>query len=130
MSDGSRSSATPIEPGGGRAILLVAAGLLIATALFPWGVVGLVMEIAAVVLGVRTLRRGRAHGRRAPGALAAVIAGSVAALLLVVSLGFVAIFYDEYSAYQTCLTRAITQTAKTECLTTFETDVRERLGLR
>lgn len=119
----------PIEPGGARAFLLVVAGLLVAGALLPWGVLGLVLEIAAVFLGVRTLRRARASGRPAPGALAAVIGGTAATLLLVGLLGFVAVFYDEYSDYQRCFGRALTESAKDECRATFEDAIRARLGL-
>lgn len=119
----------PIEPGGGRALLLVGAGLVVAGMLFPWGVVGLALEIGAIVLGVRTMRRAAASGRPAPGALAAVVAGSVASVLLVGLLGFLTLVYKEYQAYTTCFGRAITESAKADCRTTFEFQVRSRFGL-
>src|SRR4028119_678531 len=90
----------PTEPGGVRACLLVVVGLLMASALLPWGLLGLALELAAVVLAVRILRRARASGRRAPGALAALIGGSIGSLLLITLLGLVAVFYEEYSDYQ------------------------------
>src|SRR5215210_1627877 len=68
------------EPGGGRALLLALTGIVLSWSLLPWGPLGLALEIAAVYLGVRTLRRGRASGRPAPGALAAVVAGGMAVL--------------------------------------------------
>ena len=118
------------EPGGGRALLLVGAGLILAGTLFPWGALGLVLEIAAVVLGVRTMRRAARNRRPAPGALAAVIAGSVASVVLVALLGFLTLVYDEYASYTTCFSRAITESAKSECRSTFQNEVRERFGLR
>jgi len=96
--------------------------------LLPWGPLGLALEIAAVYLGVRTLRRGRASGRPAPGALAAVVAGGMAVLFFVVALTFVGFFYDEYSDYERCVGRAITDSASQDCQTEFERAVRERLG--
>jgi hypothetical protein len=117
------------EPGGGRALLLGAAGLLMAPTLLPWGVLGLALEVAAVVLGVRTLRRALANGRVAPGARAAVVLGGVAAFLLVVLLGFLVAFYQEYEDYRACYDRAITISAQTRCRVTFEDALRERLGL-
>ena len=131
MSDGVRTpgdSAPPTEPGGAQALLLVCAGLLLAGGWFVW--VGLALEIAAVLLGLRTMRRAARSGRRAPGAKAAVVTGSVAALLLVAVLGFLALVYDEYRAYTTCLDRAITESARAECRETFDGAVRSRFGVR
>ncbi len=115
------------EPGGARALVLVFAGLAAASMLLPFGVVGLAFEIAAIVVGVRALRRARAAGRRAPGALAAVVAGSAATLVLLGMLAFVALFYEEYRAYETCLGRALTEAAKGECRDTFEREIGPRL---
>ena len=131
MSDGLRRSGAgeAREPGGGRALLLVAAGVVLAGSLFPWGVLGLGLEIAAVVLGLRTMRRARRNRRQAPGALAAVVAGSVATVLMVVLLGFLALVYEEYEAYTACFGRAITESAKAECRSTFEEDLRSRFGV-
>jgi hypothetical protein len=108
----------------------VGAGLILAGTLFPWGALGLVLEIAAVVLGIRTMRRAARNRRPAPGALAAVIAGSVASVVLVALLGFLTLVYDEYESYTTCFGRAITESAKSECRSTFQNEVRERFGLR
>lgn len=119
-----------MERGGLRAALLVIAGFLLAGRLLPWGVLGLALELAAVVLAWRTLRRARASGGRAPGALAALIAGSVGTVVLLVLLGFVAFFHEEYREYERCFGRAITESAKAQCRSTFEDQLRDQLGLR
>jgi hypothetical protein len=120
----------PTERGGGRALLLAAAGILLSPVLLPWGVLGLAVEVAAVVLAVRTLRRAHARGAAAPFALTAAIGGAVAALLFVLALTFVAVFHAEYSDYQSCARRAITGSAAEDCRTEFEHAVRVRVGLR
>jgi len=117
------------EPGGGRAVLLAVTGILLSSELLPWGLLGLGLEIAAIVIGVRTRRRARVSGRVAPGALAAVITGSIAVAFFVLALTFVGIFYEEYDTYRDCLSRAITGTANDACRAAFERTVRERLGL-
>ena len=45
------------------------------------------------------------------------------------SLAFVGYFYEEYDAYQTCVGRAITDSASDACRAEFERSVRERVGL-
>jgi hypothetical protein len=117
------------EPGGGRALLLAIAGIVLSSALLPWGVLGLALEVAAIVIAARTLRRAKAAGRAAPGAHAAVVAASIALAFFVVALAFVGFFYDEWHTYRTCLDRAITSTASDACREQFDRSVRERLGL-
>ena len=118
-----------VEPGGGRALLLAAAGILLSSALLPWGVLGLALEVAAIVIGVRTLRRAKVADRPAPGAFAAVVAAGVAVTFFVLALAFVGYFYEEYDAYRTCVGRAITDSAGDACRVEFERSVRERIGL-
>ena len=117
------------EPGGGRALLLAVSGIVLSSALLPWGVLGLALEIAAIVIAVRTLRRAKAAGRTAPGAHAAVVAAGIALAFFVVALAFVGFFYDEWQTYRTCLDRAITASANHECREQFDRSVRERVGL-
>ncbi len=124
-----RGEGSAREPGGGRALALGAAGLLVALTLLPWGAIGLAMEVAAIVLGVRTLRRARANDRSAPGARAAVVLGAVATFVLVPLLGFLAAFSSEFGDYRTCIDRAITISAQSQCRTEFEDAVRVRLGI-
>ena len=116
------------EPGGGRALVLAVAGIVLSSALLPWGVLGLALEVAAIVIAVRTLRRAKAAGRTAPGAHAAVVAAGIALAFFVVALAFVGIFYDEWHTYRTCLDRAITSSANDDCREQFDRSVRERLG--
>ncbi len=117
------------EPGGGRALLLAVAGIVLSSALLPWGVLGLALEVAAIVIAVRTIRRAKAAGRPAPGAHAAVVAAGIALTFFVVALAFVGFFYDEWQTYRTCLDRAITKSANEACRDQFDRSVRERLGI-
>ncbi len=118
-----------VEPGGGRALVLAVAGIALSSALLPWGIIGVALEIAAIVIAVRTLRRAKAAGRVAPGAHAAVVAAGIALAFFVVALAFVGVFYDEWDTYRTCLDRAITDTANDACREQFDRSVRERIGL-
>jgi hypothetical protein len=117
------------EPGGGRALLLAISGIVLSSVLLPWGVLGLALEIAAIVIAVRALRRAKAAGRVAPGAHAAIVAAGMALAFFVLALAFVGIFYDEWNTYRTCLDRAITGTARDACRTEFDHAVRDRLGI-
>ena len=117
------------EPGGGRALLLALAGIVLSSVQLPWGVLGLALEVAAIVVAVKALRRARAAGRVAPGAHAAIVAAGMALAFFVVALAFVGIFYDEWHAYRTCVDRAITSTARDACRTQFDHSVRDRLGI-
>jgi hypothetical protein len=117
------------EPGGGRALLVAISGIVLSSVLLPWGVLGLALEIAAIVIAVRALRRAKAAGRVAPGAHAAIVAAGMALAFFVLALAFVGIFYDEWNTYRTCLDRAITGTARDACRTEFDHAVRDRLGI-
>jgi amino acid transporter len=117
------------EPGGGRALVLAVAGIVLSSALLPWGVLGIALEVAAIVIAVRTLRRAKAAGRVAPGAHAAMVAAGIALAFFVVALAFVGVFYDEWQTYRTCVDRAITSTASDACREQFDHSVRDRLGI-
>jgi hypothetical protein len=117
------------EPGGGRALLLALAGIVLSSVLLPWGVLGLALEIAAIVIAVRALRRAKAAGRVAPGAHAAIVAAGMALAFFVVALAFVGIFHEEWHAYRACVDRAITSSADEACRSQFDRSVRDRIGI-
>ena len=130
MSDRARArrDGPPVEPGGVRALVLVPFGLVLAVLVVPVTLVaGLLVEAAAIVLGVRTLRRARRNARVAPGARAAVVGGALATVLLLLALTSLLVFYDEYVAFDRCVGRAITESARAECFATFQTDVERRI---
>lgn len=149
--DGRRGPPRPDDPrGGGRramapdrggpiALLLGIAGVIMSVLFFP---VGLALDVAAIVVGVRTLRGRGAHpGRetsglnggkrsRAPGAVPGVVLGSVGALLAAIVITVLSFFWQEVQSYRECMSGANTIMAQEQCRTAFERSVERRLGLR
>ncbi|MHB1615038.1 MAG: hypothetical protein ACYCXA_08080 [Actinomycetes bacterium] len=126
---GSGGGPRPAEHGGWRAVGLAAVGALGILLLYPWGFFGLVLSIAAVVLGVRTLRRASRHQGRAPGALLAVVAGGTVTLLGGILLAFVAAFHTEITVYQHCLSGANTVDAQRACQTALRDAITQKVGV-
>jgi len=91
--------------------------------------VGLVLDIAAIVLGLRARKRAAAAGGHAPGATGAVVAGMVGAAFAAGVLTFLAVFWTEFRDYRECLSGANTEIARERCQSVFRGDVEDRLGL-
>jgi len=120
------TSRGPEIPGGRAALFLGLAGLVMSVVVFP---VGLVLDIAAIVLGLRARKRAAAAGGHAPGATGAVVAGMVGAVFAAGVLTFLAVFWTEFRDYRECLSGANTEIARERCTSTFRGDVEDRLGL-
>jgi hypothetical protein len=111
---GDRSPARRIDPAvrsGFAAFYWGVSGLVMSIMFFP---VGLVLDVAAVILGVRARRRARAAGVSRGPATAAVCLGAGGVALVGVIL---ALLGPELTSYSSCLSGANTQIAKDNCRT-------------
>lgn len=125
----------PSEPGapgrdapdrGGRlSLLLGVPGLLMSFFIFP---IGLVLDLAAIVTGVRALRR---SGRGRTGireAVAGIVLGSVGFVFAALFAVVLAVFGNEMLTYRECMAGANTISAREDCQAQLENAVQERLG--
>lgn len=127
-----RPGATPDQVRtAGRGVLrfgLTTMGALVATSLpLPWQAAGAVLSVLAVVLGVRAARAvWRTPPLRRPLLPLLVVGFAVAGASLVTSLTVVATWPIQ-QAYQDCLGRALTVSARQTCDTEFRDALAERL---
>jgi hypothetical protein len=119
------SAAGPVDPGGRRALLFAVAGAVMSVVFFP---VGIVLDVAAIVLAFRARRRASRSGGTAPLSAPAVVIGGIGLAFASGLLAFTAIFFDEFRAYQSCMSGANTEVARQECNDEFRIDVENRLG--
>jgi hypothetical protein len=122
---GPPSAAGPIEPGGRRAFLLAVAGAVMSVVFFP---IGIVLDIAAIVLAFRARKRAAKAGGTAPLSAPAVFIGGIGLAFASGLLAFIALFFDEFRAYQSCMGGANTEVARQECNDEFRIDIENRLG--
>jgi hypothetical protein len=114
-----------VDPGGRRALLFAVAGAVMSVVFFP---VGIVLDVAAIVLAFRARRRAAKAGGTAPMSAPAVVIGGIGLAFASGLLAFTAIFFDEFRAYQLCMSGANTEVARQECNDEFRIDVENRLG--
>ncbi len=107
------SGPRPVPPGL-RALTLALVGVVLALLLPPWSFAGVVVGVAAVVLGVRSRRVVQAPAR-APVATAAVVTGLVASLLAGSLSIFGLVYREQLDAYRECVRGANTEAARAQC---------------
>ncbi|MBV2367149.1 DUF4190 domain-containing protein [Streptomonospora nanhaiensis] len=111
-----------IERGGLWGLFLSAAGLILP----PFG---LILSALGIVQGHRARRAAKAKNGVAPGAILSMVLGwfgvALSALMLV---GYL-VFWDAYSAYQECSTRALTVSSQQDCDRQLREDIARRAGL-
>jgi hypothetical protein len=115
----------PVDPGGRRALLFAVAGAVMSVVFFP---IGIVLDVAAIVLAFRARRRAAKAGGTAPMSAPAVVIGGIGLAFASGLLAFTGIFFDEFRAYQSCMSGANTEVARQECNDEFRIDVENRLG--
>ena len=123
------------ERGGQKALLLGFCGAMLATVLAPGGVTralilapaGLALTIAAIVIGIRALRRARGRQVKAPGAVGGLLLGGLGAVAACMVFASFAVFGNTLTAYQKCLGSALTHQARQDCEQQFYRDVAERV---
>ena len=104
--------------------LLLLACLLLSSAPLPWRMGGVALAVAALVTGGMTLRRvWRANVRGA--LVAAVAAGMAVAVTLGLATLAVIPVWDIEMTRQTCMSEAITHSARSGCLVDYKTSLEE-----
>ncbi|TDC41649.1 DUF4190 domain-containing protein [Actinomadura sp. KC345] len=115
-----------MQQGGWRALWLGGIALLTAFFFYPLGVV---LGIAALVVGIRARRAARGSGNAAPGAVPGIVLGSVGLLFSALSVAMTMFLWSEMSAYQECLSTANTATDEQSCQDEFYPKIEDKLGL-
>ena len=130
-----------VDPGGTRGLLLGLVALMALTFSWPNGTttqaasaVGMIAALglatAAVVMAVRALMRTQGPGAVAPGAISAIVTGTMTCIMALLLLLALALMWTEFGALERCQSRAITETAQSRCAAAFQDDVRSRFNLR
>ncbi|HEY6738327.1 MAG TPA: hypothetical protein VI076_05705 [Actinopolymorphaceae bacterium] len=114
---------------GMTASILALAALLVGLLPIPLGLpVGLGLGIAAFGLAISALRAGRRARVPVPGVIPALLVGSVSLLLAAAVAIFAAMFWDEWSAYNDCISGGNTQAARERCTDEFVERIEDRVG--
>jgi hypothetical protein len=135
-----RADTRTVDSGGTRGLLLGLVALVALTFSWPNGTttqtasaVGMITALglasAAVVMAVRALMRTQGPDAVAPGAVSAIITGTMTCLMALLLLAVLALMWAEFGALERCQTRAITETAQSRCADAFQDDVRARFKL-
>ncbi|MFG2087624.1 MULTISPECIES: hypothetical protein [unclassified Spirillospora] len=111
---------------GWRALWLGGIALLTAFFFYP---LGLVLGIAALVVGIRARRAARRGGDAAPGAVPGIVLGSVGLVFSVLSVSMTVFLWSELSGYQNCLSTANTGADKQSCRDEYYPKIEDKLGL-
>ncbi|MFI0447701.1 hypothetical protein [Actinomadura sp. 6N118] len=116
----------PVERLGWRALWLGAGAILITLFFFP---VGLILGIAALVVGIKARRSARRQHSVAPGAIAGLVLGGIALAFSTFSLGLTMFLWPELSGYQTCVGKANTSTDEKACRDDYYPKIEKKLNL-
>ena len=135
-----RADTRTVDSGGTRGLLLGLVSLVALSLSWPNGTttqaasaVGMVaalgLAVAGVVLAVRALMRTQGAHAVAPGAISAIVSGTITSVMAVLLLLVLALMWSEFGALERCQTRAITETAQSRCAAAFQDDVRARFRI-
>lgn len=111
---------------GRLAVFNAVVGLFFSFTFFP---IGIIFDVLAIVLGIKARRAAVLVGRGEGAGVLAVVLGSVGVALAAVLATVLAVFWSEIQTYWNCTSGANTNTARTECNASLETDLLRRLGL-
>lgn len=111
---------------GWRALWLGCIALLTSFFFYP---VGLVLGIAALVVGVKARRSARRDGAAAPGAVPGIVLGVVGLAFSLMSVSLTVFLWSELSGYQECLSTANTSLDEESCKDEFYPRIEDKLGL-
>lgn len=126
------SEPKPVDPAQAQAAtrsvlhfgLLMLATLVATTLQLPWQLIGLITATAAVVVGLRALRRTWRAGMR--GALVgALSAGLVMTVTVALTIAAVIPVWRITMDHQDCMATAITHTGQASCRSAYDTAIKE-----
>ena len=111
---------------GWRALWLGGIALLTAFFFYP---LGLVLGIAALVVGVKARRSARRTHDAAPGAVPGIVLGTIGLVFSLLSVSLTAFLWTELSGYQSCVSASNTTTDKQACREKYYPRIEEKLDL-
>jgi uncharacterized membrane protein YeaQ/YmgE (transglycosylase-associated protein family) len=118
--------AGPVETGGRRALAFVVAGGVLLLFIGPYA---LVLMVLGFVAGIQALRKASRSGGTAPGAVAAIVLGTIGTAIGCLLLLVYLLLRTEIDTYQECIAGANTGTAERTCRDQLEDDLSERFGV-
>lgn len=101
-------------------------GVVCSLVFFP---VGFVIDIVAIVLGIRARRRAVAAGISEGSGVVSVVLGAVGLSLAIVLAAVVAVFWTEIRDYRSCASGANTHAASADCEAALRDDLMRRVGV-
>jgi hypothetical protein len=107
------------------AVILGIGAVIFAVLLFP---LGLLMGIAAIVLGALARRGARPAGLRTPGAVPGIVLGILATVFASLVAVTAAVFWDEVNTYRVCIEGANTRSAQQGCQDALVEQLNERMS--
>ncbi|TYB48458.1 hypothetical protein [Actinomadura chibensis] len=111
---------------GWRALWL--GGIALVTAFFFYPL-GLVLGIAALVVGIRARRAARRTRGAAPGAVPGIVLGSIGLVFSILSVSLTAYLWSELSGYQSCVSGSNTTADKQACQDEYYPRIEKKLDL-
>ncbi|WP_433464595.1 hypothetical protein [Spirillospora sp. CA-128828] len=129
--DGRPAGEPPARPGQGqrtgwRALWLGGIALLTAFFFYP---LGLVLGIAALVVGIRARRNARRARDAAPGAVPGIVLGAIGLVFSLLSVSLTVFLWAELSGYQSCVSASNTATDKAACREEYYPKIEKKLDL-
>ncbi|RFS86278.1 hypothetical protein D0T12_06640 [Actinomadura spongiicola] len=116
----------PPQRGGWRALWL--GGIALVTAFFFYPL-GLVLGVAALVVGIRARRNARRARAAAPGAVPGIVLGVIGLVFSTLSVSLTAFLWPELSGYQSCISGSNTTVDKQACRDEYYPKIEDKLGL-
>ncbi|MFC4053936.1 hypothetical protein ACFOY4_29945 [Actinomadura syzygii] len=111
---------------GWRALWLGGIALITAFFFYP---LGLVLGIAALVVGIRARRAARRSRGAAPGAVPGIVLGSIGLVFSILSVSLTVYLWSELSGYQSCVSGSNTTTDKQACQDKYYPRIEKKLDL-
>lgn len=120
---GSPDRGGKVDRGGRTSLMLGLPGAVLSVIFFP---LGLLFDVAAIVIGARALRRAKRQHGKAPGAIPGIVFGSIGAFLVAIVVTLLAFFWQEVRTYQECMSGANTIRSQETCMRQFENAIEQR----
>ncbi len=111
---------------GVRALWLGGIALLTALFFYP---LGLVLGVAALVVGIRARRQARANRDTVPGALPGMVMGAIGLGMSLVMVAMAVFLRTEFSGYWDCVNAANTHTDRQVCQDEYYPKIEKKLDL-
>lgn len=115
-----------VDRAGWRALWLGGGALLVTLFFFP---IGLVLGVAALVVGIKARRRAKQRHGVAPGAIAGIVLGGIGVAISTFSLTLTVFLWPELSGYNECKGKANTTADEQSCQDEYFPKIENKLKL-